>query len=65
MPLVDTINARLFMAKASIDKSIADLYRKKGKEKAAEIYEQRVKESWVNPSEINPVEVPFYREIFE
>ena len=65
MPLVDTINARLYMAKASMDIEIANLYRKKGKEKAAEIYEARVKQSWVDPSEIVPVDVPFYREIFE
>lgn len=65
LALVDTINSRLYMAKASLDMEIANLYRKKGKEKAAEIYEQRVKNSWVNPEEIVPVEVPFYRGMFE
>jgi len=65
MPLVDTINARLYMAKALLDKEIADLYAKKDKPKAAEIYNKRVKDSWINPEEIEPVEVPFYRSIFE
>lgn len=65
IPLVDTMNARLYMAKALLDKEIANLYEKKGKEKAAEIYRERVKESWVDPEEIVPVEVPFYRSIFE
>jgi len=65
MPLVDTMNARLYMAKALLDEEIAKLYKKKGKEKAAEIYTQKVKDSWVNPKEIVPVEVPFYRSIFE
>jgi len=65
MPLVDTINARLHMAKASLDKSIADLYAKKGKKEAADFYNEKVKTSWVNPNEIEPVEVPFYRSIFE
>ena len=32
---------------------------------AAAFYEEKVKESWVNPSEIEPVNVPFYRSIFE
>jgi len=65
MPLVDTMNARLYMAKALLDEEIAKLYKKKGKEKAAEIYSQKVKDSWVKPDEIQPVEVPFYRSIFE
>ena len=65
MPLVDTINARLEMAKASINQEIADLYKRKDKELAVAFYEEKVKESWVNPSEIEPVNVPFYRSIFE
>ena len=65
MPLVDTINARLYMAKASLDASIADLYERKDKPKAAAFYNEKVKESWVNPSEIEAVDVPYYRSIFE
>lgn len=65
MPLVDTMNARLYMAKALLDEEIAKLYKKKGKEKAAEYYSEKVKNSWVKPDEIEPVEVPFYRSIFE
>ena len=65
MPLVDTMNARLYMAKASMDKSIAELYRKRDKETAALFYEEKVKESWLDQKEIKPVDVPFYRSIFE
>ena len=65
MPLVDTINARLYMAKASLDLSIAKLYEKKGKKEAAAFYNKKVKESWINPSEIEAVKVPYYRSIFE
>ncbi len=65
MPLVDTINARLYMAKASLDLSIAKLYEKKGKKEAAAFYNKKVKESWINPSEIEAVNVPYYRSIFE
>jgi outer membrane protein assembly factor BamD len=65
MPLVDTINARLYMAKAAMDKEIADLYERTGKEKASEIYNEKVKQSWVNPKEIVEVDVPWYRSIFE
>ena len=65
MPLVDTINARLYMAKASLDLSIAKLYEKKEKKKAAAFYNEKVKESWINPEEIEPVNVPYYRSLFE
>lgn len=65
MPLVDTMNARLFMAKASMDKEIAALYERRDKPKAAELHMDKAKNSWVDPNEIKPVEVPFYRAIFE
>lgn len=65
MPLVGTINARLAMAKATFDKEIADLYVRIDKPKAAKYYEDKVKENWVNPKEINEVEVPWYRALFE
>lgn len=65
MPLVDTINSRLYMAKANMDKEIADLYARVGKEKASQIYNEKVKQSWIEPKEIKKVDVPFYRAIFE
>jgi len=65
MPLVDTMNARLYMAKASLDLSIAKLYEKKDKKEAAAFYNEKVKESWVNPDEIEAVNVPYYRTVFE
>ena len=65
MPLVNTMSARLFMAKASLDKEISDLYNRIGKKDAAIYYLRKVKSSWVEPEEINPVDVPFYRYPFE
>ncbi len=65
MPLVDTINSRLFMAKASMDKEIAELYLRRDKEAAANFYEQKVQNTWIAPSEIEPVKVPWYRAMFE
>jgi outer membrane protein assembly factor BamD len=65
MPLVGTINARLAMAKASFDKEIADLYKRIDKPKAAEFYDNKVAENWINPKEIKEVDVPWYRSLFE
>lgn len=65
MPLINTMSARLFMAKASLDKDISDLYNRIGKEEAAIMYLKRARNSWVEPKEIDNVEVPFYRYPFE
>ncbi len=65
LPLVYTINARLFMAKASLDKEISELYVRLDKPKAAEFYDEKVKKNWVDKNEIEPVELPWYRSIFE
>ena len=65
MSLVTTINSRLNMAKASLDQEIADLYKRIDKPKAAEYYEKKVEKNWVNPEEIEPVKVPWYRALFE
>lgn len=65
MPLVDTMNSRLIMAKAIMDKEISELYDRREKPKASEYYLNRSKESWKDTEEINKVKVPFYRAIFE
>ncbi len=65
IPLVETINSRIHMAKASLDKEIADLYRRLGKDKAAKIYEEKAKNTWLRSEDIKEVDVPFYRAIFE
>lgn len=63
--LVETINSRLLMAKASFDKEISELYARIDKPKAAKIYEEKAKKSWKNLDEVEPVEVPWYRWLFE
>lgn len=65
VPLVETINGRLSMSKASMDQEIAALYTRVGKPIAAELYNEKVKQNWVEPTEIVEVDVPWYRSIFE
>ena len=38
---------------------------KEGKREVDSFYDQKVKNSWVEPTEIEPVKVPWYRAIFE
>jgi outer membrane protein assembly factor BamD len=65
MPLVDTMNSRLYMAKANLDQEIANLYARRDKPLGTEFYEAKAKESWEDSSEIEPATAPFYRAIFE
>lgn len=65
MPLVNTMKARLHMAKAKLDENIADLYKRIDKPKASKIYKEKAEKSWSKPEEIKDVDVPFYRSIFE
>ena len=63
--LVKTIQSRLYMAKASFDKEIAGLYTRIDKPKASVVYKQKAKKSWQDIDTIKPVDVPWYRWIFE
>jgi outer membrane protein assembly factor BamD len=63
--LIETMRSRLFMAKAYLDKEIAELYERKEKNKAYEYYMSKAKESWEDLENIEPVDAPFYRSVFE
>lgn len=63
--LVNTINGRLSMSKASLDQEISSLYERIEKPKAALFYKKKVENNWVEPSEIQEVSIPWYRSIFE
>lgn len=62
---VNTIKARLLMAKSIFDQEIADLYGRVDKPKAQEFYNKKAKKSWDKPVNIEPVNVPWYRWLFE
>ena len=63
--LVQDIKSRLLMAKSQFDNEIAQLYTRIDKPKASKYYEQKAKQSWKKTQEINKVDVPWYRAIFE
>ncbi len=63
--LVQTIKARLLMAKAIFDKEIAELYTRVDKPQGTIYYEQKAKENWKELDTIQRVNVPWYRWIFE
>jgi len=65
IPLVDTMSARLFMAKASLDEEISKLYQRVDKPEGAKYYKEKAKKSWANSKNLEEIHVPFYRSIFE
>ena len=63
--LVNTIKSRLLVAKALFDKEIADLYGRIDKPKAKEFYDKKASTNWADTDQIVPVDVPWYKSIFE
>ncbi len=63
--LVKTIQSRLYMAKATLNVEIASLYKRIDKPKAALVYENKAKKSCEDIKNIKPVNVPWYRAMFE
>ncbi len=65
IPVVDTMVTRLVLARASLNESIASLYERLDKPKAAKYYRNIRKEEWIEWSKVEPASTPFYRSIFE
>ena len=63
--LVKSIKSRLLMTKALFDKEIADLYAKKDKQKAQQVYLDKATVSWKELDSIKQINLPWYRYIFE
>lgn len=63
--IVDTMATNLYMAKAALNESIADLYERVDKPKSAAYYKSLNPEPWIDWSEVNRANTPWYREWFE
>ncbi|VAY86481.1 Putative lipoprotein [hydrothermal vent metagenome] len=63
--LVNTIQSRLYMGKAFFDNEISALYDRIDKPKASKLYKNKAKQSWANTKDIQKVNTPWYRAVFE
>jgi outer membrane protein assembly factor BamD len=63
--LVKTMYTRVVMAKSSFDLEIANLYKKIDKPKAANTYNEKAKQSFIDTKYIARVETPWYKALFE
>ncbi|MEA2019265.1 MAG: outer membrane protein assembly factor BamD [Campylobacterota bacterium] len=63
--LVQTIKSRLSMTKSVFDKEIASLYGRVDKPKAQKYYTKKAEQNWEKIEEIEDIDVPWYRYMFE
>ncbi|WP_187647980.1 outer membrane protein assembly factor BamD [Nitrosophilus labii] len=52
-PLIETILTKLYMAEYILNRNIVELYLRRDKPKAALVYEQKLKKSWLKDNEIS------------
>ena len=63
--LVDTMLTNLYLADASLNEAIADLYERLDKPQAAAYYRALRPEPWIKWNEIERANTPWYKEMFE
>lgn len=64
-PIVNTMLTRLYMAQAALNESIASLYERLDKPKAASYYRAIDPEPWIKWDEVQRADTPWYKEWFE
>lgn len=64
-PVVDTMVTRLYLAEAALNESIAELYDRLDKPKAATYYRQMKPQPWIDWSKVDPAQTAWFRRIFE
>lgn len=65
LPLVNTMETQLQLARGDLNEKIAQLYDRLGKPKGATYYRSIAPVTWVNPAEIVNADIPWYRAMFE
>jgi outer membrane protein assembly factor BamD len=63
--LVDSMLTNLYLADAVLNETIASLYERIDKPKAAAYYRAIMPEKWINWNEVERANTPWYREMFE
>lgn len=65
LPLINTMETQLQLARGDLNEKIAQLYDRLGKPKGATYYRSIAPVTWVNPAEIVNADIPWYRAMFE
>lgn len=65
LTILDTMLARLYLAREDLNKEISELYTRLDKPKGAEFYKKKIKQKWINWDEVKPADQIWFRKIFE
>lgn len=65
MPLVNTMETQLQLARGTLNNQIAQLYNRLGKPKGAAYYSNIAPVTWIDNAEIVPANILWYRKMFE
>ena len=65
MPLVNTMETQLQLARGTLNNQIAQLYDRLQKPKGATYYRNISPVTWIDQNDVVPADVPWYREMFE
>jgi len=65
LPLINTMETQLHLAKGDLNEKIAQLYERLGKPRGSEYYRSIAPVTWIDPAQIVPANIPWYREMFE
>ena len=65
MPLINTMETQLQLAKGTLNNQIAQLYDRLQKPKGAQYYRDIAPVTWIDQKDIVMADIPWYREIFE
>ncbi len=64
-PLVHTMLTKLYLAELTLNRNIAELYKKTDKDKAAKIYEKKIASSWLKDTPIELTNQGIFSNIFD
>lgn len=65
LPVVNTMETQLHLAKGGLNERIAQLYERLGKPKGSAFYRSMAPVTWINADEVVEANIPWYREMFE
>ena len=65
IPLVNTMETQLQLAKGTLNNQIAELYTRLGKPKGTKYYANIAPVTWIDSKDVVPATIPWYREMFE
>lgn len=65
VPVADTMVTRLYLAEASLNETIAELYERLDKPKGADYYRAKKPQPWIDWNKVDTAQTAWFRRVFE